>query len=84
MALIKTVVTVYDIEVVDAYHRVEAVSLIGKNAMRFHLRSYKDIEKPFFYEQVISCAYDIEGSNPIEQAYIHVKTMDEFADAEDC
>jgi len=30
------------------------------------------------------CAYDINGKNPIAQAYDHAKTLPEFAGAVDC
>jgi hypothetical protein len=29
-------------------------------------------------------AYDIDGDNPIAQAYLHLKTLPEFAGATDC
>lgn len=28
--------------------------------------------------------YELEGPNPIKQAYLHLKTLPEFADAIDC
>jgi hypothetical protein len=35
-------------------------------------------ERPYFF------AYDINGENPIRQAYLHLKTLPEFANAVDC
>jgi len=35
-------------------------------------------ERPYFFE------YDITGDNPIKQAYLHLKTLPEFANAVDC
>jgi len=32
----------------------------------------------------ITTNYDLDGENPIKQAYIHLKTLPEFADAVDC
>jgi hypothetical protein len=29
-------------------------------------------------------AYDIDGENPVRQAYLHLKTLPEFAGATDC
>jgi hypothetical protein len=84
MALSKTITTVHGFEAVDAYHRVEAVSLVGKDQISFHVRSYAAPDKPFFQEQVLTAPYDLSGVNPIKQAYEHVKTLEEFADAEDC
>jgi len=35
-------------------------------------------ERPYFFQ------YDIAGENPIRQAYLHLKTLPEFANATDC
>jgi hypothetical protein len=84
MALAKTVSTVHGLQAVNAYHRVEAVRLESKTAISFHIRSYTATEKPFFEESVLSCAYAIDGDNPIKQAYTHLKTLPEFSGATDC
>jgi hypothetical protein len=84
MALAKTVSTVYGFQAVNAYHRVEAVSLISKDQIGFHVRSYVSQDKPFFAEQVMSAVYVIDGENPIKQAYEHVKTLSDFSGATDC
>lgn len=85
MALKKTVTTEYGIEVVDAYHRVECVWIKNKTSISYHLRSYKvNSGFPFFDERIVECDYIIEGENPISQAYMHAKTLPEFADASDC
>lgn len=84
MALAKTVLTVHGFKAVNAYHRVESVKLESKTAMSFHIRSYTATDKPFFEENVLSCAYEIDGNNPIAQAYEHLKTLPEFAGATDC
>jgi hypothetical protein len=84
MALAKTVSTVHGFQAVNAYHRVEAVRLIGKDQINFHVRSYASTDKPFFVESVLSCIYEIDGENPIKQAYNHLKTLPEFAGATDC
>ena len=84
MALSKTVLSAYGFQANDAYHRVEAVSLVGKENITFHVRSYIETDKPFFAEQVLSCAYALGGENPIKQAYAHLKTLPDFAGATDC
>jgi hypothetical protein len=84
MALSKTVLSAYGFEANNAYHRVEAVSIVGKDTVNFHVRVYVAVDKPFFAEQVLSCAYALEGENPIKQAYKHLKTLPEFASATDC
>lgn len=84
MAIKKTVTTVFGIEVSDAYHRVESLSL-QKSKISYCVRSYKDISGlPFFAEKYITSDYDIAGVNPVAQAYAHIKTLSEFADAVDC
>jgi hypothetical protein len=84
MALEKTVSTVHGFTANNAYHRVEAVSLIGKDKINFHIRSYTATDKPFFKENILSCAYLLDGENPIKQAYKYLKTLPEFAGATDC
>lgn len=84
MALSKTIETVHGFQALNAYHRVEAVSLNSKEQIRFHVRSYTAIDKPFFAEQVITAPYQLDGANPIKQAYNHLKTLPDFAGATDC
>jgi hypothetical protein len=84
MALEKTVTTPHGFKAIDAYHRVEAVSLINKEQISFHVRSYVSQDKPFFAEQVLSSEYVLDGQNPIKQAYEYVKTLPDFANATDC
>jgi hypothetical protein len=68
----------------NAYHRVEILTLNGKSSMSFFLRSYESSSASVaFDERVYSCDYDIAGGNPIKQAYEHLKTLPEFADAAD-
>lgn len=84
MALKKTQTTVHGLEAADAYHRVESLVLNGKDKINFKLRSYADKDKPFYAEQDMTCSYDMNGSNPFQQAYVFVKTTGEFVDAQDC
>ena len=84
MALSKTITTVHGFEAVDAYHRVESVSLVGKDQISFHVRSYAAPDTPFFQEDVLSAPYELSGGNPLSQAYEHLKTLPEFEGAVDC
>jgi hypothetical protein len=84
MALSLTITTVHGIEIQDAYHRVESVNLTTKDSMRFHVRTYVSLDKPFACESVHVATYDIDGENPIRQAYEHLKMLPEFAGATDC
>jgi phenylalanine-4-hydroxylase len=85
MAISHTINTPWGVAVPDAYCRVEAVALESKEEISFHVRHYKAPDGvPFFTEQVLHCHYDIDGTNPIKQAYDHLKTLPEFAGATDC
>jgi hypothetical protein len=85
MALKKTITTAQGFTADDAYFRVEEVKLSGKDKIAFSVRGYKDDSGlPAFEDRPLTCDYDIEGKNPIAQAYDHVKTLPEFAGAVDC
>jgi hypothetical protein len=81
MALEKTTVTVFGLEAINAYHRAKNLLLVGKDKIQFHVRSYAEKDKPFFGEEVIVCSYDLDGQNPLKQAYEHLKNTDAFKDA---
>jgi hypothetical protein len=83
MALEKTIDTPFGLSVENAYHRVEGV-VLNKISLQFKVRSYVSPKHPAFTETVHICPYDIDGENPIKQAYAHLKTTDQFADAKDC
>ena len=86
MAFKKTVDTQIGVQVPDAYHRVEFVT-IGKNKKRidFHLRNYKDASSASWISDAShSCEYNIDGANPIAQAYVYLKTLPEFSGVVDC
>jgi len=84
MAISKTVITAHGIQVNNAYHRVENVKLLGKDKIKFQLCASVDKNKLSFNADSYECAYDLEGANPIAQAYVHLKTLPEFAGATDC
>lgn len=84
MALKKTIFTVFGFEAENAYHRVEGLRLVAKNKIQFQARASIDADNAHFSDKMYECFYDIDGSNPINQAYEHLKTLDEFAGAIDC
>ena len=84
MALQLTKTTKFGIEVKNAYIRVEQLSINVKENMHFVTKSYNDKELPSFEENFYNISYNINGENPIKQAYLHLKTLPEFADAVDC
>jgi hypothetical protein len=85
MALQKTVTTPQGFTATNAYHRVEAIRIAGKTAMQFNVYSHIDGQTiPFFAEYLFDCPYDVNGANPLAQAYEHLKIQPEFAGATDC
>ena len=85
MALSKTIQTESGITVENAYHRVREVKIQGTNYLHFKVKSFADKSqgRPFS-ESEHGCDYDLEGNNPLAQAYTYVKTLSEFANAIDC
>lgn len=82
MALQKDVTTSSGIAVSQAYCRVGLVSLT-KDALNFSLMFYADKEKSPFDQRSFTCVYDLNGQNPIKQAYQYLKTLPAFSDARD-
>jgi hypothetical protein len=83
MALKKNASTEFGFDVANAYQRVESMKL-KKASMEFQVAVYSDVTKNAFNHKNYSCEYDIDGANPIAQAYAHLKTLPEFAGAVDC
>jgi len=85
MALSKTIKTESGITVENAYHRVREVKIQGTNYLHFKVKSFADKSqgRPFS-ESEHGCDYDLEGDNPLAQAYIYIKTLPEFANSIDC
>lgn len=84
MAIEKTVTTPHGIAVKNAQHRVEGLSIVGKNKISFCVRSSVDGVLPHFSDVDYQCAYSLDGKNPIKQAYEYLKTLDNFSSAVDC
>jgi hypothetical protein len=67
-----------------AYGQVTSTS-VTKTGGTAHLIVYSDSSKVSSVEaKFIEFSYDINGDNPIKQAYQHLKTLPEFSDATDC
>jgi len=82
MAISKNIELDNGVKVDGAYLRVEHLTLT-KDSMTFQLRKYVVADGPFFSEDVVTAPYILEGENPFKQAYKHLKTLPEFADAVD-
>jgi hypothetical protein len=83
MALKKTSETNFGFNIPNTYHRVENIKL-NKNSINFQVLGYADVQKNAFEYKNYACAYDLNGVNPIKQAYEYIKTLPEFAGAIDC
>ena len=97
MALKKSITTETLVHVEDAYHRVEGITHPSKTEMKFHVRSYVQIDgvdkngdpakiphDVFFSERVVACQFKIDGASAWNQAYDYLRSVPEFADAVDC
>lgn len=85
MAFTKTSTTPCGFSATNAYHRVEGIKLETKTSISFRVRSYKENSNlPHFKDVEFTCLYDLEGANPIAQAYEYLKTTEEFAGAVNC
>lgn len=85
MALKKTVITASGLTASDAYIRVEGPKLVAKAAVEFDAVCYVSAEHGVpFAKTRHTGPYDMSGINPFAQAYEHLKTMPQFADAVDC
>lgn len=84
MALKKTITIFGDIEVKNAYLRVENVSIFEKTKLVFSIVGRKTAESQIISSSSYNSEYDIDGENPIKQAYIHAKSLPEYSDAIDC
>lgn len=67
----------------DAYLKVTSFSG-SKGTISFALSIFKKKDGVLLQKQEYLFAMDLEGSNPIKQAYEYLKTLPEFSDAVDC
>jgi hypothetical protein len=56
----------------------------NKLNMNFNVISYDKFQGIRLKSDLYSFALDLNGGNPIRQAYLHLKTLPEFATATDC
>lgn len=84
MALQNNIELESGIVVEDAYTRVESVKLQNKTSMSFEAASYVGASKTTaFCRTGYLAPYDLTGDNPIKQAYLHLKTLPDYENAED-
>lgn len=83
MALTKFIKTQHGFDASDCYIKVENVAIFQKTELSFDLVFKRSTIDPPFKTTSHSCSYDINGQNPIAQAYIYLKTLPEFVSATD-
>jgi hypothetical protein len=87
MALTKTLTLVNNFQEFsifeDSYLKVTSFSG-SKEIVSFDLSAFKVKDGVLLQKQEYVFAIDLEGSNPIKQAYEYLKTLPEFSDAVDC
>lgn len=84
MALQNNIELESGIVVEDAYTRVESVKLQNKTSMSFEAASYVDGGRTTaFRRNGYLTSYDLNGDNPLKQAYLHLKALPEYANAQD-
>ena len=85
MALQKSINTQWGLAVPNAYIKVLDVSIVEKTkgGCLIGFFANQDQTEPF-YRKRIDFDYDLNGVNPIAQAYAHIKDLPEFAGAVDC
>ena len=54
-----------------------------KDSLEYDVACMANAQSAGLFSETNFCDYDINGENPIQQAYEHLKTLPEFADAED-
>jgi hypothetical protein len=69
--------------VLDTYVKVSTISIYDKTKLHFDTVISTSKGVSAFQGGSYICNYNIEGENPIKQAYLHLKTLPEFADAVD-
>jgi len=88
MALLVPAKTCFGFDVEEAYCRVDSLSMTRNRTCSFLINSYLNQEVSQSVSPLSSSSfaylYDLDGPNPIKQAYLHLKTLPEFADAIDC
>jgi hypothetical protein len=71
------------IQLQGAYVKVERVT-VTKDSLSIELVWRASKKSPPIKNKHFNLPYDLEGANPLAQAYRNLKTLPEFAGAEDC
>lgn len=71
------------IQVADAYWKVASISG-NKSLLEIVVTASASRGQVAFDSRSMTFAYNLDGANPIAQAYAHLKSLPEFAGATDC
>ncbi|QTD91751.1 hypothetical protein [Burkholderia anthina] len=85
MALSFSCTTPQGFDAPNCYARIEDLRLASKSEIHFRLVHYKSAGNAISFktDDGYMCAYDMDGDNPIKQAYEYLKTLPEFQGAID-
>jgi hypothetical protein len=73
------------INIPKAYYRINVIRQLNKQNGVALVTGYVDAnEAEGFFQKDYLFSYDLAGDNPIRQAYKYLKTLPDFADAQDC
>lgn len=67
----------------DLYVKVASV-YATKDEVQASVTAFTESDGNALFTEVYVFPLDLEGENPIKQAYLHLKTLPEFEGAEDC
>lgn len=82
---IKTTIIFKGITVVDALITAVMPSIaMGNKMMTYGVQYRSTAEAEVFLSEIKEAPYDMDGGNPLEQAYAHLRTLPGFVDAVDC
>ena len=85
MALLLDVTLASGLVAPNSYLRITSVYLVPKTRTLVSLSYFTSPTNSIAYQTIEQpVAYVLDGPNPIKQAYEHLKTLPEFADAVDC
>ena len=86
MALKKSFQTAEGLTAPEAYYRIENITLVKNEMAGIAVNVFASSENTKTPIQVrcYSFEYRFDGNNAIAQAYMHLKTLPEFAGAIDC
>ena len=84
MAIQSSIKTEFGLDLPAAYIRIGSTATTGKEVLIFTACVFADSKYPAISQRQYTCPLDLEGPNPIKQAYLHLKSLPEFSDAVDC